>query len=579
MSQRSDSSGFNNPSDKGAVNSRAVLFDDASGYEFKPHEMPILPGSPANPDHPPARRAGYFLIGTFIGLVGGAQNGFLLANTPALQAEFALTPVEAGWLTVAFYATYATMSMLLFRVRQEFGIQLFVRWAMAGLVAANFVQLIGPGYYGEMAARAVAGIAASGLSALAIYYLMQGLPPAVRIAGLVLSLGLTQVAFPMARALSPVLVIDGDMDRIFVFQFGLSLLGLGMVYLLRLPPGVRKQTFEPLDIPSIALFMIGVGALCAFLIQGRIQWWDAPWLGYAAALAIVGLGGCLLIEANRKAPMLDLSWLSSRAVLGIAAIGATVRILVAEQGFGATGMFAALGYGNEQLTSYFWILTGATLAGMILSIIRLDPKDLTRPVLFAVFVIGVAAYADTRTGILTRPEDLYISQAAIAFAAVFAMGPVLMEGMLRALAAGQNFVISFIAVFSLSQSVGGLAGISLLSAFHTVRLKTHLIDAASTLALGNAQLSQAVSNAAARTVPLQQDAAVIQQITAADISQRIGREAAVLAFNDVFFLIASLSALTFALLFVPWVMNRIRGRNPLAKELAFLEDMRARTQK
>ena len=66
-------------------------------------------------------------------LVGGAQNGFLLANTPALQAEFALTPVETSWLTVAFYSTYATMSMLLFRVRQEFGIQPFVRWAMAGL--------------------------------------------------------------------------------------------------------------------------------------------------------------------------------------------------------------------------------------------------------------------------------------------------------------------------------------------------------------------------------------------------------------------------------------------------------------
>ncbi|MDN8991475.1 hypothetical protein Q0P26_14075, partial [Staphylococcus aureus] len=82
-------------------------------------------------------------------------------------------------MTVAFYATYATMSMLLFRIRQEFGIQLFVRWAMAGLVLANFVQLIGPGYHAELAARAVAGIAASGLSALTIYYLMQGLPAAI----------------------------------------------------------------------------------------------------------------------------------------------------------------------------------------------------------------------------------------------------------------------------------------------------------------------------------------------------------------------------------------------------------------
>ena len=84
---------------------RDTLIDRKGGYRFKPHEMPILPGSPANPDHPPARRATYLAIGVFMALVGGAQNGFLLANSAALQAEFALTPVETGWLTVAFYST------------------------------------------------------------------------------------------------------------------------------------------------------------------------------------------------------------------------------------------------------------------------------------------------------------------------------------------------------------------------------------------------------------------------------------------------------------------------------------------
>ena len=558
---------------------RHSLVDYVDGYRFKPHELPILPGSPANPDHPPGRRAAYLGIGILLGLIGGAQNGFLIANSPALRAGFALTPVEEGWLTVAFYSTYACMSMLLFRVRQEFGVQPFVRWAMAGLVAANFVQMMGPGYYPELAARAVAGIAASGLSALSVYYLMQGLPPALRVGGLIISLGLIQFAFPLTRAISPALLVDGDMDHVFQFQFAMSLLGFGLVYWLRLPPGLRKGTFEKLDIPSIALFMLGGGALCAFLVQGRIQWWDTPWLGYALVAAIIGLGGCFLIEANRKSPMLDLSWLSSRAILGLAAIGATVRILVAEQGFGASGLFAALGYGNEQLTGYFWILAGATFGGVVLSVVRLDPKDLTRPVLFAVAVICVAAFADTRTGVMTRPQDLYATQAAIAFAAVFAMGPIMMEGMLRALAAGQSYVISFIAVFSLSQSIGGLAGISLLSAFHTIRLKTHLIDAGSTLTLGNSKFAEALSNAVQRVAPAQADPALQQQAAASNISQQVGREAAVLAFNDVFFLIGTLAAATFAVLAMPWLINKIRGRNPLAKELAFLEAMLARTRK
>ena len=554
------------------------LIDEAGGYRFKPHEMPILPGSPANPDHPNRRRAAYFFIGILLGLIGGSQNGFLLANTPALQAQFALTPVEAGWLTVAFYSTYACMSMLLFRVRQELGIQPFVRWAMIGLVTANFVQMIGPGYYPELAARAVAGITAAGLSALALYYLMQGLPPAKRVAGIVISLGLTQVSFPLTRALSPMLLVDGAMEHVFQFQFALSLLGLGAVYLLRLPPGVRRKTFEPLDLPSFGLFMIGVGALCAFLIQGRIQWWDTPWLGGALAVAVVGLGGCFLIEANRRSPMLDLSWLSSRAIVSLAATGATVRILVAEQGFGASGMFTSLGYGADQLTGYFWVLTAATVAGLVLSLVRIDPRDLTRPVLFAILVICIAAFADTRTGVLTRPQDLYWTQAAIAFAAVFAMGPIMMEGMFRALAAGPSYVVSFIAVFSLSQSVGGLAGIGILSAFHKLRLKAHTIDAGDTLTMANSQLAQAFADAVRRVAPTQGDAALRQQAATSNIVKEIGREAAVLAFNDVFFLIGTLAAATFAIVFAGWAANKIRGRNPLAKELAMLEARLGRTR-
>jgi len=152
--------------------------------------------------------------------------------------------------------------------------------------------MIAPCYHPELAARAVAGITASGLSALSIYYLMQGLPPAMRVGGLVISLGLSQIAFPLTRALSPALLVDGDMSRVFQFQIALSLIGFGLVYLLRLPPAIRKQTFEKLDIPSIALFVVGVAALCAFLIRaassggtrrGSAMRWLSPSSVWAAA--------------------------------------------------------------------------------------------------------------------------------------------------------------------------------------------------------------------------------------------------------------------------------------------------------
>ena len=79
--------------------------------------------------------------------------------------------------------------------------------------------------------------------------------------------------------------------------------------------------------------------------------------------------------------------------------------------------------------------------------------------------------------------------------------------------------------------------------------------------------------------PVQADAALVQQTASAAISQEVGREAAVLAFNDVFFLIGTLAAIVFGIVFVPWIINRVQKRNPLANELAALETMMARTKK
>lgn len=556
----------------------APLIDEQIGYRFKPHERPFLPGSPANPDHPAARKAAYLVIGILLGVVAGSQNGFLLASTSALQANLALTPVEAGWVTVAFYSTYACMSMLLFRMRQNFGIDRFVQWSLIALVLANFIQLLEVGFHTELLVRSISGIAAAGITAMSMYYLMQGLPEAARVGALIIGLGLVQVAYPLTRAISPALLIDNDIGPVFQLQFAMSLLTLALVYLLRLPPGQRQRTFERLDIPSIALFMGGVAALFSFLVQGRIQWWDTPWLGWALAASILMLGGCWLIESNRRSPMLYTSWLTGRAILAIAIVSVGVRILVAEQSFGAAGLFRALGYSSLQLVEYNWVLVIASVLGLIVSLVRLDPTDLRRPVVAAIFVVAVAAFADTRTGILTRPQDLYLTQGVIAFAVVFALGPMLMEGLLRGLACGTPFVISFVGLFSLTQNVGGQLGVSLLSYVHTVRTRAHLSEASDTLALSNGELREALQRSVDRVEPLIADPAGQQQAAASMLTETVGREAAVLAFNDVFFLIGVLASIVFILFFIPWASNRIRGRNAMEAELAALQAILARNQ-
>lgn len=547
-------------------------------YVFKPHERPIMPGSPASPDHPVGRKVGYFVIGLYLAIVGGFQNGLLIANLTVLQGHLDLTPADAGWVTVSYNMTNACMSILLYKSRQQFGIQRFVRATMIVLLIANFVQLFDAGYRMELVARGVSGIAASGLSTLAAFYMMQGLPAKMRIAGFLLGIGLGQVAIPLARAISPLLLADGDIGNLFVLQFALSLVAVGAVNILQLPPGETIRSFEKLDLITFPILAVGVGLLCAFLVQGRIIWWSTPWLGGALAASVVLIGTAFLIEHYRRNPMLHTRWIGSRNLTKFALTGALVRVLTSEQNFGASGLLSATGLVNDQLVTYYAVLSFATLMGAVLSIARLDPTDLRRPILVALAVITVGAFLDTHSGLRTGPVNLYFSQGAIAFAAVYVMGPLLLEGLLRAISRGPAYMVSFLAVFSLSQTIGGLAGVAALSAFHTLRTKAHLMTLGQSLSTTNPELAQGINAIAASLTGSIADPALRSATAAGQVVREAAREATILAFNDVFVVIGSLSAIAFVAMFARWVYDRRRGINPLARELEVLQKLRAQNQ-
>lgn len=553
----------------------ATRAEPADTYVLKPHERPLIPGSPANPDHPKGRRIGYFVIGIYLGLVAGLTNGLLLASLTVLQGHMDLTPVDTGWVTVAYNLTNACMSILLFKVRQQFGIQRFVRGTLLTLVIANFVQMFDAGYQVELISRAISGIAASGLVTLAIFYMMQSLSGPKRMVALVLGIGVVQIGLPLARAISPMLVYDGDVASLFALQFGLSLITVGLVNVLPLPQGVTVRSFGLLDMISFPLLAVGTGLLCAFLVQGRIIWWPTPWLGALLAPAVLLMGAAFLIEHNRENPMLQTRWMASSDLIKLALTGAFVRVVLSEQNFGATGLLTALGFVNDQLVTFYAVTAFAALLGVFLPLVGLNPADLRVSTLISLAIISVAAFADTHSGLMSRPVDFYLTQAAIAFASVYFIGPMLMEGFLRALTRGPSYVVSFLALFNLSQTLGGLAGTAALSAFFTVRAKMHLITLGQGLSTDDPAFVQALAYLSSGLTGSIGDTALRSAVAGRNAVQEAARQAAVLAYNDVFFIIGFLSAVAFAIMLVQWLRDRRRGYSPLAADLSLLQQMLA----
>jgi DMSO reductase anchor subunit len=152
---------------------------------------------------------------------------------------------------------------------------------------------------------------------------------------------------------------------------------------------------------------------------------------------------------------------------------------------------------------------------------------------------------------------MYASQALIAFAATYFLGPALLFGMTRALQQGSGHIISFIALFGMINSIGGLAGTALLGSYQQIREKANsaaLVQAIDPTDPIVAQRLQAGGAAVSRVVG---DPALRSAEGGAILSQTTTREANVLAFDDVFRLIA---ALTFCYLLFLMIRRTRRER-------------------
>ena len=537
----------------------------SNDYQFKPHEQPFMLGSPATPDHPVRRKIFYLLIGIFVGLTASFQNGLLVANLTQIQGEMGLTPVEGGWISVAYNMTNACVTVLLYKIRQQLGMSLFSKITLFFLLAATSMQWLVSShllsttiginldpYYLELVARGFSGIVASAMTVLSIFYCLQGMPTARRISGLILGFGLVQFGIPLSRIISPYLAVDGQLESLFLFEFGLALICFGLINILELPPGNTEKVFEKLDILSFSFFASGLAALAVFLVQGRIQWWTTPWLSYPLIIAVVTISIALWIETHRKNPMFQVRWMRSRTIIAFMITGALMRILLSEQNVGAAGLLANLGYGNDQLITFYIVILVASVLALVISIFTTNAMDLRRPVIFAMALIAIGAWIDTGVSLNSAPYMFYASQFMIAFAAVYFMGPMVFEGMFRAIANGPAYIISFSVIFGISQTVGGLAGAAGIQAFTTIRTQMHYAD----------MVGSMNADSAANTTTMTQ------------MLQGVQRQATVAAYDDLFFLMAVTATITTIVLLIIYGYYLYHKRNPLGNELAAIAKMR-----
>jgi MFS family permease len=534
-------------------------------YVFKPHEKPTLPGSPANPDHPSHRRVFYFLIGCLIGITGGLGNALVTVNLNFAQGTLGLNSNESAWLTAAYFMTNVTANLLLVKYRQQFGLQPFIRYTLGAYAATTLLHLFIHDFWTSVAVRAMSGVAASGLTTLTILYFFQAMPAPKRLAAVMIGISIPQLASPLARVFSPRLLEWGDWHNLYWFELGLALATLAAVVTLPLPPSEREEVFEPLDFLTFSLLAPGLWLLIAVLSEGRIEWWtDRAWMGWALAASIALIAAALIVEHRRANPLINTRWLATREVLRLMAVAASVRVLLSEQAFGSIGLLNVVGMINDQMVVLNVIVVLASIAGLATAVLTFRPDNVARPITFAVILIVIASFMDADANNLTRPSSFYISQALIGFASLLFLAQAMVIGIARTLLAGGRNFISFVVLFSISQSMGGLVGNALLSTFQVMREKFHSHELVQHIVMTDPLVAARIRGGGGAIAGVVGDPALRSAQGTAILAQQVAREANILAFNDVFLLVGVLAILVALWGFgIRWSIRRRGEKSPV----------------
>ncbi|WP_036697280.1 MULTISPECIES: MFS transporter [unclassified Paracoccus (in: a-proteobacteria)] len=530
--------------------------------------QPAADPAPAAPAPPPfvpmswPATLGYIGASVTIGLTQGLAQGFVSTNIPQIAGDLGATTTQASWLMAAFMIPRASMPILLIKIRTQFGLRRFAEVAILVYLAVSLAAFAISDLRSAVTVQFFAGMASAPLSTLAFMYMLEPLPPAWKMRlGLPMVLAMVAAGPMLARVISPALMGDHGWDGLHVMALGMAAVSLGLVYALPLASQPRVKVIAAMDLVSWLLIATGFGGLTVAFVMGSIYWWtDVAWLGWVLALAIVALTLAVVIELHRKAPLLDIRWLASPAMLHLTATLLIFRLVLSEQSSGAPRMFQVLGVTQDQLVPLFALISAATVLGGLALIPFMKPERVPLFHIIALALIAAGAFMDSHATIDTRPAQMMLSQAMIAFAGSLFLAPAMMRGLLSALARGPNYILSFVIVFLSTQSLGGAVGSGLFSTLINHRQALHLQVLREELTAADPLTAAEIAQRSMALAPQIADAAQRQAQAVAQIAQDAGAQAYVMAYNDAYFLTflvaaAALCALLLHL-FRDWLVAR-----------------------
>ncbi|MDE1996804.1 MAG: MFS transporter, partial [Rhizobiaceae bacterium] len=462
-------------------------------------------------------------------------------------------------------------AIALVKIRIQYGVRNFAEVSILGFIVASVLNLFVSDLHSAIVVRFLSGIAGAPLSTLGFLYMLEAFEPAKKLTvGVSLAMMNTLLAAPITRLVSPSLLDYGEWRGLYTLEMALALMVMPIIYILPLTPPPRMKVIVLGDIVSYLLVAIGFGSLAIVLSVGRLYWWlEVPWLGVLSAVAIASVTLAAVIDLRRQTPLIDVRWLLSPKILHLTAILLVFRMIAAEQTSVIVTYYQnAAGLLYDQLALLYWIiLTFSVVGGLICTVLMI--YGLSWQIQFVALVLMAAgSFMDAQVTTLTRPEQMYLSQALMAAGAALFLPPSMSEGFKAAFAKGPPYLVTFFVVFTFTQSVGGLIGSAFYGTLIIIREKFHSAVLTERVLLMDPNVAQRVSQLSSSYGKVIGDSSLLKGEGLALLGAQVTREANTLAYADAFFVagavaVVSLVALSLHVLYL-FIKARLTDEQPQA---------------
>ncbi|NRP85040.1 MFS transporter [Rhizobium lusitanum] len=491
----------------------------------------------------------YIAASVMFFLTQGLGLNLAFANLTQIQGTIAATTTESAWLSAAYMAPNVSLAIALVKIRLQYGVRNFAEVSILGFIVASLLNLFVSDLHSAIVVRFLSGIAGAPLSTLGFLYMLEAFEPAKKMTvGVSLAMTNTLLAAPITRLVSPSLLDYGEWRGLYTLEMALALLVMPIIYLLPLTPPPRVKVIVLGDIFSYLLVAIGFGCLAVVLSVGRLYWWlEVPWLGIVLAIGIASLTAAVVVDLRRSTPLIDVRWLLRPEMLHLTGILLVFRLIAAEQTSVVVTFYQnAVGLLYDQLSMLYWIILAFSVIGGLICAVLMTYGLSWQIQFVALALMGVGSLIDSQVTNLTRPEQMYLSQAMVAAGAALFLPPSMSVGFKAALSKGPAYLVTFFVIFTFTQSVGGLIGSAFYGTLIIIREKFHSAVLTERVLLTDPHVAERVSQLSSSYGKVIGDSAILKGEGLALLGAQVSREANMLAYGDAFLVAAVIAFVSLA---------------------------------